>query len=571
MKQLFKIFFKTEDASPYPVLACLVVAGILEFASISALLPAATAIAGGDQPNSSALNHAVRQLIGKAGIEPTLLTLIVLVCVLLVLRSAVSFAALTYAGVATARVATGLRKRLLMAIMKARWSFYTSQRGGTVANAVSNDATRAATAYLLVAHSFAHAIQVLGYAAVALLVEWRIAVLGIVVGATIALLMNVLVKTAKRGGYKQTDRTADITALVVDLLANIKPIKSMQRHEHIMDAAGNTLRRLRRTLVSMEMAKQGLLQGSDALIAVVAGFGLYFVHTVWQTPIAELLVSGIIFYQTVSLTSKAQRYFQEAMLLEGAYVRTQELIDSANQARELSAGSAKPKLGQGCRFVSVDAAHEGVRIVSGVDMFIPAGEITVLKGPSGSGKTTLIDMLIGLNWADAGRVMIGEQDIKDVDLAAWRRCIGYVPQELTLLHASVRENISLGDPEISDARIFEALRKAGASGFIDDLEHGLDTNVGEMGAKLSGGQRQRVSLARALVTHPEILILDEVTSSLDPETEAAIIANVATLRGTYTIVAVTHRSGWTRIADQIYDVQGGTVSRGPGAVAHARR
>ena len=131
----------------------------------------------------------------------------------------------------------------------------------------------------------------------------------------------------------------------------------------------------------------------------------------------------------------------------------------------------------------------------------------------------------------------------------------------SLLHESVRTNISFGDTTISDAEILVAIEKAGAGDFLRSLPEGLDTNVGEMGGKLSGGQRQRISLARALVGNPAILILDEVTSALDPKTEAEIIKNIVELGSEYTIIAITHRPAWTRVADHLYTVAGGQVRR----------
>ncbi len=147
--------------------------------------------------------------------------------------------------------------------------------------------------------------------------------------------------------------------------------------------------------------------------------------------------------------------------------------------------------------------------------------------------------------------------------------MGYVPQELSLFHSTVRMNLTLGDETISDDQVMAALAKAGATDFVAALPQGLDTDVGEMGAKLSGGQRQRISLARALVGNPKILVLDEVTSALDPETEAEIVDNIAGLRGSYTIVAITHRPAWTRIADRLYRVAEGRVTAEPGRTAIA--
>jgi len=194
---------------------------------------------------------------------------------------------------------------------------------------------------------------------------------------------------------------------------------------------------------------------------------------------------------------------------------------------------------------------------------IVAGGITVLQGPSGAGKTTLIDLLLGLYRPDSGRIEIDGMPIEDVDLAIWRSMTGYVPQELSLLHGTVMTNIALGDAEIDRAVVLDALKRAGAEPLINELAAGIDTDVGEMGSKLSGGQRQRISLARALVLKPKLLILDEVTSALDPQTEQRICNSVAELAGDYTIVVITHRPAWVAVATQLYTIEAGSVSRVP--------
>jgi ATP-binding cassette, subfamily C, bacterial len=195
----------------------------------------------------------------------------------------------------------------------------------------------------------------------------------------------------------------------------------------------------------------------------------------------------------------------------------------------------------------------------------------VLQGASGSGKTTLIDLLTGLHRPSSGRITIDGVPIEQLSMRAWRRLIGYVPQELSLLHGSIRENVALGDAAIGDEAIRTALARAGADVLVSGPAHGLDSDVGEMGTKLSGGQRQRIALARALVLEPKLLILDEVTSALDPATEDQICREVAGLRGDYTIVAITHRPAWTAIADRLYKVEAGRVTAVADPAAAARR
>ena len=169
-------------------------------------------------------------------------------------------------------------------------------------------------------------------------------------------------------------------------------------------------------------------------------------------------------------------------------------------------------------------------------------------------------MLTGLNRPASGRVLVDGVPLSEISNRKWRSLIGYVPQELNLLHGTIFENISLGDPRVTEADAWEALRLAGADSFARDLPHGLSTDVGEMGAKLSGGQRQRISLARALAVKPQLLVFDEVTSALDPETEAEIVARIAKLKGKYTIIAITHRPAWTTIATKAYKVKAGVVT-----------
>jgi ATP-binding cassette subfamily C protein len=281
-------------------------------------------------------------------------------------------------------------------------------------------------------------------------------------------------------------------------------------------------------------------------------------------------VIGVVFFQIVNNITKLQKQLQAAVVIEGAYVRTVELIKSAEAQREIHTGSIPPDLRAGCKFEDVTFAHGKAPVISNATFDVPANKITVLQGPSGSGKTTLIDLLIGLNTAQKGKIFIGDMPIEAIDIKAWRQSIGYVPQELMLFHDTIHENISLSNPDISKEAVLAALDQAGAREFIDALPDGIETDVGEMGGRLSGGQRQRIALARALVTNPKILILDEVTSALDPETETEIVNNIASLRGRYTIIAITHRPAWTKIADRLYTVSKGHVSS-PKAPSKSKR
>jgi ATP-binding cassette subfamily C protein len=560
LKSIFRIFFGAKGTRPGIVLTCLVLAGIAEMISMSVLLPAASRIGGGTTENSSSLNGLVDGILLSIGITPSLQNLIFIVSGMFALKAVLAFAAMAYVVRTVAFVATDMRSSVLKRLLDARWSFFADQRIGFIANSISNDATRAGEAYASSANTIAFMIQACAYVSVAVLISSKLAMLGVLVGGILAISLRSLVKMSRKHGYRQTDRTAELVAYVSDALGNIKPLKSMERQASFIELFRQKIRAIRRAIFRQRLAFQGRKYGEELLVAFFIGVGVYGAAVVGNMPLPELVVMGIVFFQMVALVGKAQMKLQTAVQFESAWWRLTELIERSEAAVEANPGTKSPTFTTGASLKDVSFSHEKKRVIESASIEIPAGKITVLQGASGAGKTTLIDLLIGLHRPNFGSVFIDNVDLHEIDLHKWRRMLGYVPQELTLFHGSIRENITLGDTSITQHDIDEACERAGVREFLDDMEDGLETMTGEMGAKLSGGQRQRIALARALVTKPALLILDEVTSALDPRTEAGIVENIKALAGEFTIIAITHRPAWTAAADRLYEVERGKVS-----------
>jgi len=199
--------------------------------------------------------------------------------------------------------------------------------------------------------------------------------------------------------------------------------------------------------------------------------------------------------------------------------------------------------------------------VSGVSLVIPAGALVGLVGPNGSGKTTLVDLIGGLLMPQSGHIEIDGVRLERVNCPSWQSTIAYVPQQVFLFDATLAENIACGVPAaaIDHARLDTAVRLARLSECVARLPNGYQEIVGERGCRLSGGQRQRLAIARALYREASLLILDEVTSSLDSATESEIVETLHALRPDKTVLVIAHRAGALRRCDLVFELRSGKL------------
>jgi ATP-binding cassette subfamily B protein len=197
--------------------------------------------------------------------------------------------------------------------------------------------------------------------------------------------------------------------------------------------------------------------------------------------------------------------------------------------------------------------------IRNLSLKIPAGQTIAIVGATGSGKSTLVKLLLRFYELQSGRILVDGIDIQDIALADLRRAIGLVSQDVFLFHGTVRENIAYGSIDSTLEQIITAAKIAEADEFIRQLPQNYDTIVGERGQKLSGGQRQRIAIARAILKNPPILILDEATSAVDNETEAAIARSLEKITQNRTTIAIAHRLSTIRHADCIYVMESGSI------------
>ena len=248
-------------------------------------------------------------------------------------------------------------------------------------------------------------------------------------------------------------------------------------------------------------------------------------------------------------------------LYQRAMASFNRIFSLKNQSSEIGNGDIEfKKLENKIELKDVSFSYvDNFNVLNNVDLTIEAGQTTAIVGSTGSGKSTLIKLLLRLYEINNGSISFDSNSLKDIELSSLREKIGLVSQDVFLFEGTVIENIAYGDLNASESEVWNAAQKSEADEFINNLPQKEKTIVGERGQKLSGGQRQRISIARAILKNPEILILDEATSSVDNETEAAIQRSLDILKKDRTVIVIAHRLSTVRNADIIYVLENGSV------------
>lgn len=370
-------------------------------------------------------------------------------------------------------------------------------------------------------------------------------------------------KSLKPRYAKVRESVAELSSTINTNLGGITTIKAFAAEQR--EAA-----RVERVSDDYRLANRDAIKYSAAFVplirmVILAGFTCTLLFGGWLVLTGKMQVGiySVLVFMTQRLLWPMTGLGDTLDLYQRAMASTKRifhLLDVEPKMQEGTKPLSTPVKGE----IVFDNVHfgydEGVDILKGISMAIPAGETHAIVGATGAGKSTVIRLMLRFHDPRSGSVRIDGQDLKSLSYTSLRNSTGYVSQDVFLFHGTVRENIAYGRPDASTDDIERAARQAEAHEFIQTLPNGYDTVVGERGQKLSGGQRQRLSLARAILRDPTILILDEATSAVDNETEAAIQRSLAHVTKGRTSVVIAHRLSTVRDADKIWVLEAGQVT-----------
>jgi ATP-binding cassette, subfamily B, bacterial len=517
---------------------------------------------------------AVAHIAVLDGLDPmTLLLLAALGVVLIIaLRALADYGYMVGFALVSNRVLTEVRDQVYRHVQRLSLSFHTRAKSGDLLIRIIGDVSLLRDAAVTAALPlFANLLILTGMIVVMLWMQWQLALLVLLTAPLYWLLTVRIGRKLREVSRTQRQREGAMAATAAESLTGIQVVQTLGLEEVFAgDFASNNQRSLKEGVKASRLTAR-LERTVDVLIAaataLVLWFGARLVLSGQMTP-GDLLVFLAYLKTAFRPVRDLAKYTGRLARATAAGERVLELLDREPDIRDLPDARPAPAFRGHVRFDGVRFGYEPNRwVLTDLDVEIPAGQRVALVGPSGIGKSTLVSLLLRLYDPVHGRVLIDGDDIRSFTLATLRAQISMVLQDSLLFAASVRENIGYGAASPGRDEIEAAARLANAHEFIQALPQAYDTVLGERGVTLSQGQRQRIAIARAAVRQSPILILDEPTTGLDEENEAAVIEALEKVAEGRTTFLITHDLRFAARANRIFYLNDGTLVE-DGSPAH---
>jgi ABC-type multidrug transport system fused ATPase/permease subunit len=489
--------------------------------------------------------------------------LVIIVLIALVIQAVTSFMLTKLVSVQAQYLITELRAEVQRKVLSLPVRFFDNTQSGALVSRVMKDVEGVKS---LVGTGLVQLIGGLFTAAVAFVLLIRISPpLTLFSLAPLALFAVVAIKafSVVRPVFRERGKIeAEVKGRLTETLAGIRIVKGFHAEKSEEASFNKGIHRLfdniKKSMIYMALVSSSSILLAGIATTVITGIGGYYIINDQLTLGAFLqftFLLGLLISPIFQLTSVGTEITDALAGLD----RTEELLAEVSEYDTSGSKAFKEPLEQ-LRFEGVSYAYEEDQLVlKDINLEVKRGEVVALVGTSGAGKSTLASIAASYLTPTQGSLWVNGNPMSDLSLSDYRSKLGVVLQDDFLFDGTLKENLLFVKPDASDNALEEALKAAHVKEFVDRFENGIETVIGERGVKLSGGQRQRVAIARALLANPELLILDEATSSLDTESEALIQQSLATLTKGRATIVIAHRLSTIRNADKIVVLEKGEI------------
>ncbi len=461
------------------------------------------------------------------------------------------------------KIKYAVMKDIIIGIFKdffnARWYFFCRNKQGVLINTLNRELTVVGNAFSAMGLFFANVIQMSFFLLVPLYISWQVTLISLGLGLILSLPFSFLTRLTYNLGKLNTSTANQFNSVIYENLALAKVVlgcgnydRAIANLQHAFEAHCNVT--IKSQVLNLAILISYRPMGIIMIIIVM------FIARWFSVPVSEMSVLLLALFQSALSIGNMNAQKNSLVNFFPSYEQIQLLRKQAKQMRQVSGGKKFKGFYSEIRLDRVSFSYiNGICVLDNINVRIPKGQMIAFVGKSGSGKSTLIDIIMGFHDPIEGRVFFDDTPLGEYDITSYRKRIGYVPQESVLFNMSIRDNLLWAKSDATDAEIKAACRAAYADVFIEQFPERYETIVGDRGVRLSGGQVQRIALARALIRKPELLILDEATSSLDTHSERLIQQAIEDVSKDTTVIVVAHRLSTIKNADYVYVLENGRI------------
>lgn len=537
-----------------------------ESSTIGLLLLALRTLAGPADavPDLPVLQPVLDRLAPGLGQDGVFLSLVLLAVAAQLLVSAFGFASRATVAWLQARVEGDLRRRVFRQFMTMSFPQVRQYKVGDLSS-YNDQINYVGHVLQLLNLLVSQGLMALAYVVLLALLSWPMTLLAVVGTALLSASLSRVLRRIRRHGRRFTRAGVSLNARTVEFLNGLRLVRTFGREAYAIEKvdeailAGVGHRRRALTWHATIAPATDALTTLGVALFLVGGYVLVYDGQTEALP--RLVAFLVVLYRLLPRVKFINDRLGHVSSYWEFVRRVADILRRDDKHYTRQGVVVFPGLERGIEF-----RHVSLRYVEGeswalrdLSFELPRGSMVALVGESGAGKSSIADLLIGLYEPTEGEILVDGEDLRELDWLSWRACLAMVSQEAFILNATVRENVAFGRLEATDEEVRRAVRAARAEEFVEQLQEGYDTVVGEYGFRLSGGQRQRLAIARAVLRDPQVLILDEATSQLDSESERQIQEALSRLRSDRTLLVIAHRLSTVVAADKILVLESGRL------------
>ena len=478
---------------------------------------------------------------------------------LTILRNVISLAIHYYTNLLSNKVMVRLQKHALNHFFYANWSFFSEIGKGTLFHVFTTIMLKIGGAIQNLATLASSSLQFLTFLIIPFSISWEMSSVAVLCGIVSSIPIMLMNQLSYRMGVKEVQLGNEYSSSLEELLGGAKIILGYGKVKLFVN---HYLQRYR-VLLNIRLHQSTVKTGVGLMYEPLALISLMIAITLalyWNYAISEIAIAFFSLKYALDHFKTILYHKNTLSGIHGNYIQYQKLVQKADTYKQKTGDISFSSFENSIVFQNLSFSYPNIDMgVKDISITIPKGKTIALIGNSGAGKSTMIDLLIGFYEPSQGSVLVDEIPLHDFDIASYRQKLGYVSQDPVLLNRSIRDNLLWVKEDATEQELFDACQKANVMEFMEKMEEGIDTIIGDRGVRLSGGQCQRVALARALVGQPQLLILDEATSALDTESERFIQNSIEQLSNSTTIVIIAHRLSTIAKADYIYVLDEGQI------------